>query len=469
MAFVTGLGLVFSGSAHAVDRYVWQEAATPVHPYTNGWDKAADNIQDAVNVAAEGDTIWIRPGTYVATATPTNYAGFDNVVYLHKKLLNLRATNDVPGRVLIDGQGVNRGIAVNRDVTTTATLLLEGLTISNCVLSAAVGEDALGGGIYLTFPANYAAWDATLRDCVITHNYAFAQDITKAAKGGGLHASGNASALNLTVTNCVFSDNAATNLVSGSSGTSIGAGGALYLRSTGSILLTHCVFERNHASEIGGATLIEAAGGTTNHLIQYCTYRDNRTNRYKNAGSGGGGANGPGIYRNCLFVGNHAAPGALGGGIFCGLTGPLYVESCTIISNTASSGGGGVHIRAKTTEPTQILLITNSIFSHNGPISEFGQTGPHTNYVSHTRSGSFSSFIFEGTNNITAEPKFMDVAAGDFRLRGDSPCINAGANQAWMDGRAEDLAGNPRIDHFVGTVDMGCYEYISHGTVILIR
>ncbi len=33
----------------------------------------------------------------------------------------------------------------------------------------------------------------------------------------------------------------------------------------------------------------------------------------------------------------------------------------------------------------------------------------------------------------------------------------------------KDLAGNPRIDRFVGTVDMGCYERIAQGTVFLLR
>ena len=31
-----------------------------------------------------------------------------------------------------------------------------------------------------------------------------------------------------------------------------------------------------------------------------------------------------------------------------------------------------------------------------------------------------------GVGNITGPPLFMDMAAGDFRLREDSPCIDAG-------------------------------------------
>jgi hypothetical protein len=47
------------------------------------------------------------------------------------------------------------------------------------------------------------------------------------------------------------------------------------------------------------------------------------------------------------------------------------------------------------------------------------------------------------------------AAPGDYHLRSDSPCNNAGTNQAWMAG-AVDLDGRDRI--LLGTVDIGAYE-----------
>ncbi len=57
-------------------------------------------------------------------------------------------------------------------------------------------------------------------------------------------------------------------------------------------------------------------------------------------------------------------------------------------------------------------------------------------------------------NSYTDNPHFVSDA--DFRLRPDSPCIDAGRNEAWMN-EAMDAAGRPRIKHRV--VDVGAYEF----------
>jgi hypothetical protein len=50
----------------------------------------------------------------------------------------------------------------------------------------------------------------------------------------------------------------------------------------------------------------------------------------------------------------------------------------------------------------------------------------------------------------------IDLNAGDCRLGANSPCINAGLNQDWMNG-AIDLDGHSRIDRYSRIVDMGCF------------
>ena len=47
-----------------------------------------------------------------------------------------------------------------------------------------------------------------------------------------------------------------------------------------------------------------------------------------------------------------------------------------------------------------------------------------------------------GAGNLARSPGFVDLAAGDLRLRATSPCIEAGANADWMAG-AVDMDGHP--------------------------
>ena len=57
---------------------------------------------------------------------------------------------------------------------------------------------------------------------------------------------------------------------------------------------------------------------------------------------------------------------------------------------------------------------------------------------------------------ITSVPKFVDAAAGDFRLAEGSPWMDAGDDPD-VEGYDVDLAGNPRIAG--AAVDLGPYEY----------
>ena len=66
---------------------------------------------------------------------------------------------------------------------------------------------------------------------------------------------------------------------------------------------------------------------------------------------------------------------------------------------------------------------------------------------------------------------FVDPDNGDFRLRFDSPCVNAGAILAdWQSASdALDLAGNPRLDRFSKKIDIGCYEFLPRGLLLQLR
>ena len=62
---------------------------------------------------------------------------------------------------------------------------------------------------------------------------------------------------------------------------------------------------------------------------------------------------------------------------------------------------------------------------------------------------------------------FFSVERGNFKLRGASPCIDAGFAGDWMTSTSRALDGNPRI---MGRgPDMGCYETCHMGFAIRLR
>ncbi len=60
--------------------------------------------------------------------------------------------------------------------------------------------------------------------------------------------------------------------------------------------------------------------------------------------------------------------------------------------------------------------------------------------------------------NFAGDPLFTDSRAGDFTLRKDSPCINAGSPDFDVYSLKTDLAGQTRV--FAARVDIGAYEFM---------
>jgi hypothetical protein len=120
-------------------------------------------------------------------------------------------------------------------------------------------------------------------------------------------------------------------------------------------------------------------------------------------------------------------------------------ENCTIAANSAGKGGG-LYIDIGGAVSNSIMYFNQSI---NG--SNYFNTGASYTY-SHCCT---APNIAAGSGIIVADPRFLNLAAGDFRLATNSPCIDAGINSPWMSS-ASDLAENPRILN--GIVDLGAFE-----------
>jgi hypothetical protein len=75
--------------------------------------------------------------------------------------------------------------------------------------------------------------------------------------------------------------------------------------------------------------------------------------------------------------------------------------------------------------------------------------------------------------NTTNNPAFVNRAAGNYRLTGNSPCRDQGFTLNWAtaptDARSKDRDGLPRKQG--EAVDMGAYEFVPPrtGTAILVR
>jgi len=263
-------------------------------PYTN-WADAANSIQDAVNVAVDGDTVLITNGLYQTggKATPGNSL-FNRVVVI--SAITVRSING-PNTTVILGRGPVGNSAV-RCVFLFNKAQLTGFTLSNgyTLSSGHDHYDESGGAAVL----NYGG---VLSNCVINFNAA-------RYYGGGVFCYKGGSVNNCTITG----NNAGRH------------GGGIYC--TGGGTVNNCLITENKATDYGGGGVFSTRAGPINN----CTISGN------SALDRGGG-----IYftrsetgiNNCVINDNYSQRN--GGGVF------LYdsmAENCTIVGNTAKSIGG---------------------------------------------------------------------------------------------------------------------------------
>lgn len=186
---------------------------------------------------------------------------------------------------------------------------------------------------------------------------------------------------------------------------------------------------------------------------------------------------------NCVFWNNHAIGGQGGDAVCCdqpamsgnggnGMGGAIYndtgaspfIINCTFYNNEAQAGSPGAHVPQCYPRLYPYAFgypgaagggaifgnasVVNCILWNNIPNEYSGEYGvvPDITY-------SDVKFGMPGTGNMSADPLFLDAAAGNLELSPESPCVDVGSGVNFPE---VDLLGISRLQCL--GVDMGAYE-----------
>lgn len=312
------------------------------------------------------------------------------------KAITVRSENG-PHSCIIDANG--RSHVIDFNCWETKDSVLSGFTITN--------GSPDWGVIYCFYSS------PTISNCIITGN--------TGKYVGGIFIESDSSP---TITDCTISENTAEYV------------GGIYIGSESSPTITNCTISENTSPKFGGITV-----GDASPIISNCNISGN-TGGY--AGAIVNYPNASPTLINCVISGNTSGNT---GAILCDSNASPTLINCTIAGNTGESGGGAI-----SSLPSSSPFLTNCILWDNSPNEITGDGAPVVSF-SDVEGG------WPGTMNIDSDPSFMNPAGGDYHLKIDSPCIDAGDNAAEALPET-DMEGNPRI--ISGTVDMGAYEYEEH-------
>jgi len=137
----------------------------------------------------------------------------------------------------------------------------------------------------------------------------------------------------------------------------------------------------------------------------------------------------------------------------------MTLEECTV------AGNGG----ADTLFFGASLILSRSIVWQPGrtifDAAGLGGTLAATHVITHDTTGFPANYTIR-----SLDPRFVNAAAGDFRLRADSPALDSapsgGSVYASLDGTAREVDLSQVPNYFGGVVDLGGYELATYPDTI---
>ncbi|TVR87877.1 MAG: hypothetical protein EA411_06465, partial [Saprospirales bacterium] len=477
------------------------------------WTDAFSDLQDALDTAVSGDTIWVAEGTYYPTDDSNDrdatfelvsgvavYGGFEgDETSLAERDWEENETilsGDINQSDSLDG---NSRTVVYIPSGVDSTTIIDGFTVTmgNADSGSALSPNRSGGGIYS------GTGSPTISNCKILNNRA-------EFSGGGVFTSSSGSP---TIANSLLIGNFAVSFGGGicNWGSTIEAqfsgvlensvvkdnegtnGGGVYNYNNIEYHIINTDIEGNSATSLGGGiyhgpgsiSMISRSKISENSAESGAGIYNSNSNptisRTEISGnssddSGGGlyNANSSPSISNVILIGNQANNR---GGAMYNDGGEPSILNTTISGNSAGFHGGGLNNFNSDPEIVNSIIWNNEADGSTESISASIFNSLSSTLISHSLiansggSGSWDDDIGndEG-NNIDANPLFVEDlypgtapdTAGNFQLTACSPAIDAGDNDGLGVSDTLDLPGEDRIfDAGIAsepTVDMGAYE-----------
>lgn len=354
----------------------------------SSWDDALTNLQNALNIATEGE-IWIAAGTYYPTYTELDtfntftvsraisiYGGFAGTETTKDDRIEGENTTILSGDLLADD--IDNNFSTNKadnvfhvmtiDAPVPSTIVLDALTISGGNTRESSPNDDYswrGGGIY-----SYNTIEMT--NCTFTNNFA--------RSGAGIYLSpenggGNGS----TIDNCHFTKNSTVSQAAG-----------IFVNTVNDVSITNSIFENNTTNR-GTVYPIFCQ----NFTVSDCVFRDNISSASGNFGGAMFIWSSNGIVENCIFERNNTGNGA---GIYIDGREQLIqsadnfiFENCEFTNNAAIDFGGGCLRSFSASYTVKDCSFTNNSAPNGGAIFSSGD-GQEIVHLNNTFSGNTADF-----------------------------------------------------------------------------